>query len=872
MHSCVYEKSVPFLPEQNIFCWFLTNKRSSFTVSLLFLFFGFSIPLQAQENTFYEVLVTLKVEYIGKTEIATLINENDDVYLSVPDLLGFLKIKNEPNANYSTIDGFFINQNNTFHIDENTQTISYKGKDYYLETKDLVRTSTNLFLKANYFNSIFGLENTFSFKDLFVSMSSTLELPAVREARLQLMRDNINTIKYGFTADTTFSRDKPFFHFAAADWAVNTIQRSNGINQQQLRFGLGGILAGGEFTTAFNYGNNQPVSLRNQYYRWRYVDNDNKYLTQIAAGKIATSLTATVINPIIGAQITNVTTTTRTSFGTYEVSDYTKPDWTVELYVNDQLVNYTQADANGFFSFTVPLLYGKTDVSVRYYGPWGEQEQSTKQFQIPFYFLPKHKLEYNLSSGIIEDGKNSLFAKAKASYGLSDYITLEGGVEYVSSIQKNKVIPYFGSSIRLANQLFLSGTYFSKVKYTGNLNYSTSTNIQLNLDYAKYNKDQDAVRFTYSELRKASLNVPIRTAHFSGISRFTFQQNIFSTNSYILSELAFSGRLYNINLNLTTSSYFTDTTRPFVFSNLSSSFHLPKGFALTPTIRYDYNTTEITAVQAELRKKVFKKGFLQASFNHDFIYKNTSVQIGFQYNFQFANAGISSNIDNEGISFTQTASGSLIYEPTADFIAFNNRTSIGRASVKFIPFLDTNGNGKRDSDEQLVKGLEVDLNGGLKILNKLEGTTIIIGLEPYVKNFVAFNTTKINNIAWQLKNKTLNITLNPNQLRTIEIPISVVGEVAGMVQRREKGQLNGIAGLKINIYKNETDFVTSVLSEYDGYFSYLGLTSGYYSAKIDSVQLQKLRLKAESKNTNFIVDNGSDGAFVDNLQFILHQD
>jgi outer membrane usher protein FimD/PapC len=277
-------------------------------------------------------------------------------------------------------------------------------------------------------------------------------------------------------------------------------------------------------------------------------------------------------------------------------------------------------------------------------------------------------------------------------------------------------------------------------------------------------------------------------------------------------------------------------------------------------------------VQAQLRKRVFKKGSLQASLNHDFRYKNTSVQLGFQYNFQYANAAISSNIDNNGVSFTQSASGGLMFEPNADFVEFNNNTSIGRASVKFVPYLDINGNGKRDFDEQPVKGLEVVMNGGRKILDQNEGTTIITGLEPYIKNYITFDTSKVNNIAWRLENKTLNITLNPNQLRTIEIPISVVGEVAGMVQRSEKEQLTGIAGLKINIYKNDTDFIASVLSESDGYFNYLGLTSGNYSAKIDSTQLQKLHFRTEAKNTDFIIDNGSDGAYVDNLEFILYQE
>ena len=872
MRICDTKKPAQSLLEFALDCWLLIKNRISFLLLHLLLLFGYLVPSFAQKSQFEEVLIALKVQNVGSIEISTLINERQEVYLSVPEVFDFLKIKNEHNESYSVIDGFFINENNVFHIDETVQTICYKGKFIQLQPGDLIHITNNLFLKANHFNSIFELENTFSFRDLSISMSSSYELPSVREARLRHMRATIKNIKYGFIADTTIRRDKPLFHFNNADWVLNTTQRSNGINQEQLRLGLGGIIAGGEFESSFNYINNQAILSRNQYYRWRYVNNDDQYLTQISVGKIANSLTTTIINPIIGAHITNAKTTARRSFGTYVLSDYTKPEWTVELYINNILIDYTKADATGFFSFTVPLLYGKTDVLVRYYGLWGEEELSTKQLVIPFYFLPQNKLEYNLSSGIIEEDKKSLFANAKASYGLSDYITIEGGLEYVSSIEKNNFIPYFGSSIRLANQLFVSGGYYSKVKYTGNLNFSSPKNIRVDLDYTKYDKDQEAVRFNYSEVRKASVSVPMHTSLISGVSRFTIQQNFYPTGKYTISELAFSGMVYKLNFNLITSSYFTGTTKPFVFSNLSSSLRLPKGFVFTPNIKYEYRAAEITSLSAQLRKKVFKKGFLQASFDRDFKYNTSSMQISFQYNFKFSNAGFSSNISKDVVSFSQLANGSLIFEPSADFVEFSGNTTIGRASVKFEPFLDINGDGKRDIDEQPVRGVEVTVNGGTKTLNPKEGITIITGLEPYVKNLVTFSTAKINNIAWQLKDKTLNITLNANQLRVIEIPISVVGEVAGMVQRRKNGQITGTSGLKINIYREDGGFVTSVLSEADGYFGYLGLISGHYSVRIDSIQLQKLHLRVESKNTHFVINNGNEGAIVDNVEFILYQD
>ncbi|MFV5687830.1 hypothetical protein ACM55M_04315 [Flavobacterium sp. ZT3R25] len=868
MGKCIQKKHIP-LSQWTSFFGLFTYKSGTFLCLFFILLASLHSSANAQGRDCDEVLLSLQVKYIGSTELPSIIC-GKEVYLSVPTIFDFLQIKNTTNTNYSIIKGFFILQDNAFKIDENAGQITYKGRVILLQPGDLIRTTTNLFLKASYFNTIFELENNFSFRNLSVSMSSKLELPAIREARIMQLRANINKIKNEFTADTTLVRDKPLFHFGTVNWAVNTNQQTNGAHSERLLLNLGGMLAGGELTSALNYGSNQPFVLKNQYYQWRYVNENNKYISQITLGKIAASSTATILYPVVGGQITNAPTQIRKSFGTYALSDHTQPDWMVELYINNVLVDYIKADANGFFSFNVPLMYGRTEISLRYYGPWGEEQISGKQFVIPFQFLPAKKMEYILSSGLIEDGKNSLFANAKVNYGLSDRITIGGGVEYVSSLVNQKIIPFLNTSVRVAPQLFISGGYYPNVMYNGKLNYTAANNLRLEVDYAKYDKTQQAIRFNYSEMRKATLSFPFHTAHFSGNSRLSMEKNLFNTTKYTTSELLLSGTGYGLNFNFTTNLFYSATGKPFIYSNLSTSLRLPKGFVLIPQLRYDYNADGITSLRAELKKQVFKKGFAQVSFDQNFKTNSSYLQMGFRYDFDHLSSSFSSSFTKNQASFSQSASGSQIYEPKADFIDFNNKASVGMASMKFIPFLDTNGNGKRDPNEPPVIGIQILVNGGGRQISAKDGSTIITGLEPYIKNHVELNTNSINNIAWRVTNKALNITLNPNQLKIIEIPVVVVGEMGGTVNRNENGKLIGTGGLKINIYDSD-NVLTTILSEPDGYFSFLGLKSGRYSAKIDSLQLQKLQMKAAPASAAFEIKNGADGAIVDNLEFVLHK-
>jgi hypothetical protein len=75
---------------------------------------------------------------------------------------------------------------------------------------------------------------------------------------------------------------------------------------------------------------------------------------------------------MIGFSITNAQQSYTSSFTTYTISDHTEPDWTVELYINDALINYTKADQTGYYKFSVPLSYGTTNMVLKFYGPYGE--------------------------------------------------------------------------------------------------------------------------------------------------------------------------------------------------------------------------------------------------------------------------------------------------------------------------------------------------------------------------------------------------------------------------------------------------------------------------------------------------------------------
>ena len=117
----------------------------------------------------------------------------------------------------------------------------------------------------------------------------------------------------------------------------------------------------------------------------------------------------------------------------------TEPGWIVELYINNVLVDYIKADASGFFTFEVPLIYGNSMVKLKFFGPWGEERTREQNISIPFNFLPPKTLEYTVGAGIVEDTLMSRFSRADVNYGVTRSLTVGAGAEYLSSLSSNPV-------------------------------------------------------------------------------------------------------------------------------------------------------------------------------------------------------------------------------------------------------------------------------------------------------------------------------------------------------------------------------------------------------------------------------------------------
>jgi hypothetical protein len=92
-----------------------------------------------------------------------------------------------------------------------------------------------------------------------------------------------------------------------------------------------------------------------------------------------------------------------------------------------------------------------------------------------------------------------------------------------------------------------------------------------------------------------------------------------------------------------------------------------------------------------------------------------------------------------------------------------------------------------------------------------------------------------------------------------------MGEASGTVYNGSNGQ----GRILVCIYRSDLSLVTRVLTESDGYYSYLGLKPGKYTVRIDAGQLAKLKINSTPEFLPITISSSVDGDIVDGLDFRL---
>lgn len=813
-----------------------------------------------------ELMITVYLQGGYTFEADVLISASEELYYNIEGLFKTLEIK--CNLDLNSLVGFIGNEKNLYEINFETKIITIGDKVINIKN-GLIERFGEKYIKEDLISQAFGLNFVFNPRSLSVKLTANFELLFLKQIRLEKTRNNISKLQgKTITIDTILPRNYHLFKFGTVDWSLNSSQsiakegENNNINTTNLS--IGSELLFGEANFSLNYSDQSKFDINQIQYNWRWINNDNKLIKQARFGRIGAQNIPQVNSPIIGATINNNSNTVRKASGFYIITDITEPNWKVELYINDVLVDFTEADASGLYVFKVPNVFGYNTLKLKFYGPLGEERTEERTKNTPYRFTPIKTLAYSLTAGILQNTKNTYYSRLILDYGITNFLTITAGLEYLSTKPNNIFVPFAKISFQPTSKLILNLDYLNQENFKGLLNYYITSSTFLEIDYSK----RKIAELNKLERIKIQLSTPFKTKIISGLTRLVLQQYRYEKFNYNQINFTFSGFYKQLKFNSSSFANWATANTPQINSALALSYKLKNGMALVSSANYNVTAKKISNVRAQLQMKVLEMN-LSASYMRSFLSQSDFLTLSLTYNLPFARLGFSGNYNDQNFNFNENAQGSLVFGGDNTFVQTRNNSAMGKGGILLHPFLDVNQNGTFDKGEKKVLLSSVNVPGATVAISKKDSIVRILDLNAFINYTIEFSDTSLDYISWRFKKKTYQVMVDPNQYKHVFVPIIAVGEISGTVFLKKGKNIEGQGRVNLQIFDEKENKVAETLSEFDGYYSYLGLKTGKYTIRVDPKQLKALNYLSVPLVHEIVIKASEYGNILDNLDFNL---
>ncbi len=663
---------------------------------------------------------------------------------------------------------------------------------------------------------------------------------------------------------------------------LNTFSYSSSLGLQL----LGGDLQGGLFGNV----NNETTIFETNNLRWRTLLRDNNWLKSITIGQ--TNTDGVFMNSYTGIRLSNEPIEPRRLFDEFELQGNTIPQSEIELYLDNALIDFSQADEFGNYRFLVPQYYGTTQLDLRIYGPTGQIIQQRSRQQIPFNFVPKGEFNYRFNAGVLEnssigetDRDNTI--QGSISYGVNRWLSSKVGIEYYSSIiGENK--PFYTATLssRIASNYIFSveGVTEGYLRSTLNAVYPNSASI--NLDVTNYssketifntsNNDYQVIGSIFLPITIKNQLFSVRVSNFSrvrqGLTLNTIRTDLSAKVNRINMRLGYSDRLVDsFDILKGSGSGILESALTYNFTRNPNIPKFIRGTFLRSQLRFVPSTNSFQQGEILVSRSLFNKGRIQASLGRNFQGKFNTFRINFVIDFGVIRSNTTTTVIRGNVNSNQTVRGSVGYDSNFNNFIWTSRNQVGRSGTAVRFFVDNNTNGTFDSDaDELLDDINLRLGRtGASTVYK-DGILYYSQLNSYFRYNVELNQTSIKNPMLVADRDRFSIVTDPNSFKLLDIPFNMSGVMEGAVERiYDDGFTQGIGGLKVLVTYLDDNNVKELRTFSDGSFYDYPLKPGNYRLEIDPSQLTILQARSEPEFINFEVKTLRDGDFVEGLNFKL---
>ena len=857
-------------------------------IALLPFLLNFEKSMWAEESK-QEAIFAIQYERFSNDYFVYL--KKDSVFVPFEDLLSMLKI-------YYTVDekhnfkGYINNADSSFAVlfTEN-KYIDIDGEEHYLDKNKWFSGDFSIYVRTDLLEEVFKFEVHSLFNRLTVRINSDYVLPLKRSVTVDYISKTFKKEEKEEEFGPLISKNSfTWLNGGILDYSVSgSKSERNEFYDYSGRIGL--EILNGEFLYN-NIGSIRNSELiMNDYIRWNYTIGSD-YLYSVSLGDLHNISLRTTgpggyrkpYHRLRGVQLTNEDYDVPDVFTDYIIEDYVEPDWTVELYIDDQLYDVQKTDLTGYYRFSLPVSYGNTNMTVKIYGNNGEFISKEKVLRISPSLLPAGDVKYAISAGEEINTKKKLL-DGSIHIGLTDWLT--SSVSGTKDLYSQEYLLVSQSSFNLFNFATIGITATSTGIYESSLHFPDIYFGNLDFVYTSYdrsvieNSSKPKSEMYFISTLNRFFDLPVTFSLTGRRSQFQNTNNTtLNTNMMI--------NVSNFNLNLRHNFMFSDNLKRIyddsqvMFGSVSYFFPRFPGILsylgrmrLNATTNFDPETMEFYDVGGGIQQQIGRN--ISISAKYDYSFRTKSFRTSFDLNMDLSVFRSRSKAQyNQGspITYSSSLSGSVEFDSQNLSLTMLNSLGTGNygkssASVRF--YNDKNFNYKYDEDDEVIPNVEFRITNGRATKRKNDEYTILSSLRPNKRYNIQIKPESFSNPQLLPSFREFSFIAEPYSYKSIDVACHIGGMIEGSINRIKNNQTKEQGGVYVHLVSIDSSYHERINVFSDGSYYYNPIPVGEYIVYPDSSQIAILNCKSVPEYRKIEIKPTDDGDFLSHIDFYLKE-
>jgi hypothetical protein len=578
---------------------------------------------------------------------------------------------------------------------------------------------------------------------------------------------------------------------------------------------------------------------------------------------------------------------TTNEFNTTTLEGDAFPGWKVELHRGDQLFAVQEVDSSGRYEFRdIPLLPGRTELTLVFLGPFGERKEETRVFSQASSALARGVQYYRFGMVRQDEG---VFGPYKAATKGSTSVDLTG---------KPRLVAEYRRGLGVATTMFAG--LGSQPTEDGRSNFLTG-GVDWGLGRFGTLRSQFAHELGGGVAAEidARLGTPGLSYTVHHLENLGFTSEEISGDRRRETKVAVDGSIKGAKIRVPWGVTINRAEPGGITATLTNSIAL-SGVKFANT--FSYGRSGITGAllvaskvhqlqcDGELDYRVSPGLDIESLDAHVQWNRNGKIRPTFGVQHDFGGTG-GTTIDTalnwglrgiwKGMDLQMTTGFQWSGSPSATVglvmtTSYGPTTPVGRwglaprwaseeGRVAAWVYQDDNGNGRFDAGEKPIEGVKFRGGRGPKSGTASDGLSLLGGL-----SFDAFES--LNIIPESLPDPFMQplvqgrrILVRPGVVPLIAFPVVLTGEVDGTAYfEGSDGSKIPIANVQVEMVDDQGHVGGSARSEYDGFFVIQAIKPGHYRIRVSPEQVKRLHLATSGEREVQL----EPGAILSNLDIV----